>query len=102
VVSSLCFAVDGEMLSYLCKGMNRGRLMPMSDEARAALATLRKIELEGDPTSWAITHRDEIAKAFDKLLTFMSEAERLQAENAALRQRLDNLASDIDRFYVDD
>jgi ABC-type phosphate transport system auxiliary subunit len=76
--------------------------MPMSDEARAALATLRKIELEGDPTSWAITHRDEIAKAFDKLLTFMSEAERLQAENAALRQRLDNLASDIDRFYVDD
>ncbi|HEV8191364.1 MAG TPA: hypothetical protein VGP82_07740 [Ktedonobacterales bacterium] len=75
--------------------------MPTSQEAREALATLHKIELEGEPASWSITHRDEISKAFDKLLAFVSGAEQLQAENAALRQRLDNLTSDIDRFYVD-
>ncbi len=56
------------------------------DEAREALATLNNIGVDGTGASWAVTHRDEISAAFDKLLTFVSEVERLQAENTTLRE----------------
>jgi hypothetical protein len=59
------------------------------EEARQALATLNQIGVDGTDTSWPITHRDEISAAFDTLQAFVSEAERVQAENVALRQRLE-------------
>jgi len=66
------------------------------EQARAALATLNHIGVDGTDASWASTHRDEISAAFDTLQAFVSEAERLQVENTVLRQQLDALQSGSD------
>jgi len=58
------------------------------EEARAALAIVNKIGVNGTDASWAVTHRDEISAAFDQLQAFISEVERLQAENTALKESL--------------
>jgi hypothetical protein len=72
------------------------------EEAREALATLNKLGVDGVDVAWAVTHRDEISAAFDTLQAFVSEAERLQAENAALHHQLDALTSSGPMQRVDE